>query len=337
MLDRVSIVGLRVRGRHGVFEHERVAGQDFVVDVTLWVDTAAAAAADDLSLTADYSSIADRLAAIVGGEPVALIETLADRLAAACLADPVVREAEVTVHKPQAPVSQQVADIAVTIRRRAGVAGPVTAAQGEGAREQTASDKTAEAGAGEAGERPVVLAVGSNLGDRMTNLQLGLDVLAGGGLTIRAISSVYETDPVGGEGQGDYLNAVLLAVSALPARDILARCAAAEAAAGRVRTVRWGPRTLDVDIIMCGAETSADLTLTLPHPLAHERAFVLAPWLELDPEAVLPGWGPVARLLATTGTSGVRRRPELRLRLPAAAKGDATAAKLDSEADAPCR
>jgi len=311
MLDRISIVGLKVRGRHGVFEHERVAGQDFVVDATLWVDTADAAAADDLSLTADYGSIADQLAAIVSGEPVALIETLADRLVMACLANPVVREAEVTVHKPQAPVSQQVADIAVTVRRQADAARP-------------------------GGERPVVLAVGSNLGDRMTNLQLGLDVLAGGGLTIRAVSSVYETDPVGGEGQGDFLNAVLLAVSALPARDILARCAAAEAAAGRVRTVRWGPRTLDVDIIMCDTETSADPTLTLPHPLAHERAFVLAPWLELEPEAVLPGWGPVARLLATAGTSGVRRCPELRLRLPDGAGGAATG-KPGSEADAPCR
>jgi dihydroneopterin aldolase len=117
MLDRISIVGLRVPGRHGVFEQERLVGQDFVVDAVLWLDTSAAAAADDLSLTADYGVIAGRLAAIVAGQPVALIETLADRLAAACLADPVVREAEVTVHKPQAPVGQPVADITVTIRR----------------------------------------------------------------------------------------------------------------------------------------------------------------------------------------------------------------------------
>lgn len=319
MLDRISIVGLRVRGRHGVFEHERVDGQDFVVDAVLWLDTAAAAAADDLSLTADYGGIADRLAAIVGGEPVALIETLADRLATACLADPAVREAEVTVHKPQAPVSQQVADIAVTIRRRAGAAG-----QPRSPLPESAGEQTPDAGVSAGLERPVVLAVGSNLGDRMTNLQLGLDVLAGGGLTLQAASSVYETDPVGGEGQGNFLNAVLLAVSALPARDILARCAAAEAAAGRVRTVRWGPRTLDVDIITCGAETSTDPTLTLPHPLAHERAFVLAPWLEVDPHAVLPGWGPVAGLLTATGTSGIRRRPELRLRLPGVADDAAT-------------
>lgn len=117
MLDRISIVGLRVRGNHGVYSYERTEGQEFVVDAVLWLDAAAAAAADDLSLTADYGAIADRLAGIVAGPPVALIETLAERLAAACLADDVVREAEVTVHKPQAPVQQQFADIAVTVHR----------------------------------------------------------------------------------------------------------------------------------------------------------------------------------------------------------------------------
>jgi dihydroneopterin aldolase len=117
MLDRICIAGLRVRGNHGVLEHERVNGQDFVVDAVLWLDTAPAAAGDDLSLTADYSGVAGRLAAIVAGPPVALIETLADRLADACLSDPVVREAEITVHKPQAPVDLELADISVTIRR----------------------------------------------------------------------------------------------------------------------------------------------------------------------------------------------------------------------------
>jgi 2-amino-4-hydroxy-6-hydroxymethyldihydropteridine diphosphokinase len=165
------------------------------------------------------------------------------------------------------------------------------------------------------GQRPVVLSLGSNLGDRLANLQLGIDALTTGGLGSPAVSGVYETDPVGGPEQDDYLNAVLVAASSLPARDILARCAAAETAAGRERTVRFGPRTLDVDVIACGSETSADPELTLPHPRAHERAFVLAPWLDVEPQAVLPGWGPVADLLAAAGTAGVRRRPELRLQV----------------------
>ena len=119
-LDRISLIGLRAFGRHGVFPEERLDGQEFIVDAVLGVDTAAAAAADDLSLTADYSQLARRLAAIVSGEPVALIETLAARLAAACLADPVVQEVEVTVHKPHAPVGQPLSDISVTIRRSRG-------------------------------------------------------------------------------------------------------------------------------------------------------------------------------------------------------------------------
>jgi 2-amino-4-hydroxy-6-hydroxymethyldihydropteridine diphosphokinase len=175
----------------------------------------------------------------------------------------------------------------------------------------------------EAGERVVVLALGSNLGDRLDNLQRGIDVLDGDGLTTAAVSGVFETTPVGGPAQADYLNAVLLARSALPAWEILARCAKAEQAAGRVRTIRWGPRTLDVDIITCGEERSADPDLTLPHPRAHERAFVLAPWLDVQPAAVLPGRGAVADLLADTSTAGVRRRPDLRLALPAQATGEA--------------
>jgi 2-amino-4-hydroxy-6-hydroxymethyldihydropteridine diphosphokinase len=179
------------------------------------------------------------------------------------------------------------------------------------------------------GNRTVVFSLGSNLGDRLANLQLGLDVLASSGLDLVAVSSVYESDPVGGVEQADFLNAVALASSSLPPRDILARCAAAEAAAGRVRTQRWGPRTLDVDIIACGCVVSTDPVLTLPHPRAHERAFVLVPWLELDSRAALPGRGPVAGLLhATPGVpaspQGVRRRPELRLTLPV------------READTPC-
>jgi 2-amino-4-hydroxy-6-hydroxymethyldihydropteridine diphosphokinase len=164
--------------------------------------------------------------------------------------------------------------------------------------------------------RRVVLALGSNLGDRMANLRLGIGVLDGDGITATAVSEVFETAPVGGPEQDNYLNAVLLASSVLSAQQVLARCAAAESAAGRVRTVRFGPRTLDVDIITYDDVTRADPDLTLPHPRAYERAFVLAPWLDVDPAAVLPGRGRVADLLAATSMAGVSRRPELRLTLP---------------------
>ncbi|MGH3273049.1 MAG: dihydroneopterin aldolase [Streptosporangiaceae bacterium] len=116
-VDRISLLGLRAFGRHGVLEHERAFGQEFVVDAILGVDTRPAAAADDLALTADYGALASRLAAIVEGPPVDLIETLAQRLADACLAEAVVAEVEITVHKPHAPVAVLLADITVTIRR----------------------------------------------------------------------------------------------------------------------------------------------------------------------------------------------------------------------------
>lgn len=168
---------------------------------------------------------------------------------------------------------------------------------------------------GEPGARRIVLALGSNLGDRLANLQGGLDVLcAGPGLAGSAVSPVYETVPVGGPAQDDFLNAVLIATSALPARSILDRCRAAETALQRVRAEVWGPRTLDVDVIACGDEISDDPELTLPHPRAHERAFVLAPWLDLDPDAMIPRRGSVADLLAAAGTSGVRRLSEAFLR-----------------------
>jgi dihydroneopterin aldolase len=118
--DRVALTGLRVRGFHGVFDFERREGQDFVVDVQLELDLAPAAVSDDVADTVHYGELADALAKVIAGEPVNLIETLADRLLAACLADPRVDAAEVTVHKPQAPIPHDFADVAVTLRGRRG-------------------------------------------------------------------------------------------------------------------------------------------------------------------------------------------------------------------------
>ena len=117
MSDRIRLTGLRVRGRHGVYDFERADGQDFVIDAELEVDLAPAAASDDVTDTVHYGELAGRLAEIVAGEPVNLIETLADRLAAECLTDKRVDAATITVHKPQAPIPHEFADVAVTVRR----------------------------------------------------------------------------------------------------------------------------------------------------------------------------------------------------------------------------
>jgi 2-amino-4-hydroxy-6-hydroxymethyldihydropteridine diphosphokinase len=148
----------------------------------------------------------------------------------------------------------------------------------------------------------VVLSVGSNLGDRLARLQ---SVVGGLGEAVLAVSPVYETAPWGRVEQAPFLNAVLIADDpACDGQAWLRRAQEFERAAGRVRGERWGPRTLDVDLIACYDETEViarESNLTLPHPLAHLRAFVLVPWLAIEPDAqltVAEGPRPVARLLA---------------------------------------
>jgi 2-amino-4-hydroxy-6-hydroxymethyldihydropteridine diphosphokinase len=165
--------------------------------------------------------------------------------------------------------------------------------------------------------RRVVLAVGANLGDRLGTLQGCVEAIGTLPDTdVLAISPVYETAPVGGPPQPDYLNAVLIAATGLGPRDLLEAAHRLEAEFGRVRAERFGPRTLDIDIISYAAQVSSDPVLTLPHPRAHERAFVLAPWHDIDADATVPGRGPVRDLLAGLGAGGIRRRPDMVLRLP---------------------
>ena len=153
-----------------------------------------------------------------------------------------------------------------------------------------------------------VLSIGSNLGDRLAHLQGAVDALRP---WLRAVSPVYETAPWGPVEQDDYLNAVLLVSDrAATPRDWLARAHAAEQAAGRTRDLRWGPRTLDVDVVAVDDVASDDPELTLPHPRAAERAFVLVPWLAVDPDAALAG-RPVRDLLAGLSDDDVRPRPDL--------------------------
>jgi 2-amino-4-hydroxy-6-hydroxymethyldihydropteridine diphosphokinase len=131
-----------------------------------------------------------------------------------------------------------------------------------------------------------VLSLGSNLGDRLEHLRAGVDVLSP-----YAVSAVYETAPWGGVEQDDFLNVVVLCDC--DAAEAWRRAVKAEEAAGRVRDVRWGARTLDFDVVTADG---SDPALVLPHPRAHERAFVLVPWLDVDPDAELPGHGRVADL-----------------------------------------
>ncbi|MEU1700796.1 2-amino-4-hydroxy-6-hydroxymethyldihydropteridine diphosphokinase [Streptomyces pseudogriseolus] len=164
-----------------------------------------------------------------------------------------------------------------------------------------------------------VVSLGANLGNRLETLQGAVDALEDTpGIRVKAVSPVYETEPWGVEpgSQPSYFNAVAVLKTTLPPSSLLERAQAVEEAFHRVRDERWGPRTLDVDIVAYADLHSDDPRLTLPHPRAHERAFVLAPWLDIDPAAELPGRGPVADLLDAVTRDGVTPRADLELRLP---------------------
>lgn len=262
MTDRIVLQGVRARGFHGVLDSERANGQDFVVDVTLEVDLRRAGRSDLLAHTVNYAELAADIVALVTGPPVDLIEVLADQIAGAALRRPLVQAVEVTVHKPQAPVGVPFGDVQVVVERLRDV--------------------------------PVVIALGANLGDAQSTLEAAVRELADrDGLRITAVSELFETDPVGGPEQPAYLNAVVLARTRLAAFPLLTELHRIEADHGRVRETRWGARTLDCDLIQYGDPgsdsevVSDDPELVLPHPRAAERAFVLAPWLSVDPQASL--------------------------------------------------
>lgn len=164
--------------------------------------------------------------------------------------------------------------------------------------------------------RLVTYSLGSNLGDRLEYLQGAATLLsATPGMKVTGISSVYETAPVELTDQPEFLNIVVQAESTLASMVMLERAHAIEHAFDRIRTVRFGPRTIDVDLIAVADRVIDNETLTLPHPRAHQRAFVLVPWLEVDPAAELVGHGRVAELVEHLDTSGVRRCDDLQIEL----------------------
>ena len=349
-LDRIRLRGLRAFGHHGVLAHERAQGQTFVADVVLHLDTRAAAASDDLADTVSYAAVAEDVVAVLGGEPVDLLETLAERIAAVVLAHGA-RAVDVTVHKPGAPLTVPFDDVELVVRRHA-VETEVAGVRADDAGSPDGAEEGAEDGADDVapdhpaavadptgrpatqvvgppstvppqgatpvgdpptGERPpgpltsrpdepapFVLALGANLGDAVATLRRAVASLAAAaGVEVGAVSPLARTAAVlapGQPDQPDYLNAVVVGATTLAPLELLALARRLEDEHGRRREERWGARTLDVDVITYADLRSDDLELTLPHPRAHERAFVLLPWSQVEPDAVLPGGGPVAEL-----------------------------------------
>lgn len=164
--------------------------------------------------------------------------------------------------------------------------------------------------------RQAVLSLGSNLGERFATLQGAVDALLDTPeVKVVSVSSVYETRPVDAPAESrNFLNAVLLIDTTLSVHTLLDRCLAVEDAFGRDRDeTPHAPRTLDVDLVVVGDRVVADEELSLPHPHAHERAFVLLPWLDVDPDGYIPGVGHVADLIESVDTSGVKPRDDLQL------------------------
>ena len=158
------------------------------------------------------------------------------------------------------------------------------------------------------------ISLGSNLGDRFAYLQNALDAINEmTGTQVHSVSPVFESDPVGGPEQGQYLNAVAVVKTVLSPAQFLAATQAIELAQNRERNEHWGPRTLDIDLLAMDTEVRSTPELELPHPRAHERAFVLLPWSLLDPDFVIPGKASVAQLLETIEVTGIRYRNDLAL------------------------
>lgn len=150
------------------------------------------------------------------------------------------------------------------------------------------------------GSKRVVIALGSNLGDRKAAIESAVNLLKEF-IEIEKISTLIETDPVGGPEQGPYINGVLLGRTSLAPEELMTKLLDVEAELGRVRSVPNAPRTIDLDLIDYEGVVIDSPTLTLPHPRAHQRHFVIKPWLEIDPEALLVGHGPLREIMAANG------------------------------------
>ncbi|MGO0576513.1 dihydroneopterin aldolase [Ornithinimicrobium panacihumi] len=289
--DEIRLLGVAARGHHGVLDFEKRDGQDFVVDVVMTVDLAEAGRTDDLSATVNYAEVAADVVEVVTGPSFDLIEKVAAVIADRVLARPLVQAVEVTVHKPQAPVGVPFSDVQVVVRRERDV--PVVIALGANLEGEDGADPAATVRAA---------------GHRLRRIR---------GLRAVRVSPLHGSAPVGGElveGQPDYVNAVAVARTRLTPAALLAALHRVEEDFGRTREVRWGARTLDLDLIQYGDPAdgtdvvSEDPSLLLPHPRAHERAFVLRPWLAVDPAATLrtgEGSTPVRDLIPSVADQDV--------------------------------
>lgn len=268
MTDQIVISELRALAVVGALPHEREAPQPLQIDLVLDVDLHDAGHSDDLDDTVHYGLVAERVTALVTESKDVLLERVATRIADEVLTFARVESVDVTVTKLRPPIPVDASTTAVRVTR---------AAVGQ----EAVPPRTSRA----------FIALGSNLGDRAGFLRAAVRGLSRGPTRLVAQSQVYETDPIGGpDGQDAYLNMVVEVETPLDPFALLRRCRRLEAESMRQRTVHWGPRTLDVDIILFDGATIDSADLVVPHPRFAERRFVLTPLAEIAPERCPPGW-----------------------------------------------
>ena len=261
--DHILISDLRVVGVVGVLDQERSAPQPLRIDVDIHVDLHDAGLSDDLTETVHYGEVCTALAEVARTTSDQLLERLAQRMADTVLSFARVAAVDLTLTKLRPPIPEDVQSSAVRIHRV-----------------KTSSSALAA--------HTAILALGTNLGDRVGYLQFAIDRL---GESIVKQSQVFETDPVGGpDGQGAYLNMVVEITTELDPYALLRWLHRIEADAGRSRTVHWGPRTLDLDLLFFDDVVIAGGNLAVPHPRYAERRFVLAPLSEVRPDKCPKGW-----------------------------------------------
>ena len=264
MTDQIHITALRAVTIVGALPHERQIPQPLQIDLILDIDLSDAGVSDDLGDTVHYGEVADRVVAAVQENRDVLLERLAARLVGVVLDFERVQRVDVLLTKLRPPIAVDAATTAVRLSRTRSV-------------EAAAVRRSHSAW----------IALGSNLGDRNGFLRAGVLGLG----NVMAMSQVYETDPIGGpEDQGAYLNMVVEIATTLDPFGLLRQCQRIEAESMRERVVRWGPRTLDIDIVMYDDIVVHSDDLTVPHPRYAERRFVLTPLAEIAPDRCPAGW-----------------------------------------------
>ena len=263
-MDRILIEDLRVLTIIGALPHEREIAQPLRIDLSIGVDLHNAGRSDELNDTVHYGLVCERVVEMARDSKDILLERLAAKVADVVLEFDLVELVDVQVTKLRPPVPEPVESTSVCVTRT-----------------------RAEAAAPPLEDHEVIVALGSNLGDREGYLRFAVGELG----NVVALSQVYETEPVGGpDGQGAYLNMVVKVQTSLDPYAFIRRCQRIEANALRQRIVHWGPRTLDVDVLFYDEVHITSEKLTVPHPRINERRFVLTPLSEIAPERCPADW-----------------------------------------------